>query len=315
VEALVDPLEAAFAEWLRVHYSALGGHKLPTPHHVYHVPHYLAYRRRQLGGRVALVVLDGLSLADWQVIGAAWRARHPDWHLEEDLVLAQIPTITPISRQALISGARPADFAETIGHNRAEAREWAAFWSREGIPAAACAHALVRLDRDDLPEAVAHERIHCLCLVCPDLDDLVHGSTLGAAGGQAALVPWLAARSPRLEALLEGLLARGFAVYLASDHGHVEAVGMGQLSEGLVVEGKSGRARLYRDRLAAESARRTLPETLVWGDDGLLPDDLWALLPSGRGAFAPRGEIVETHGGISIEEVVVPLVRISREDP
>jgi len=36
------------------------------------------------------------------------------------------------------------------------------------------------------------------------------------------------------------------------------------------------------------------------------------LMPAGRAAFAPKGEIVVTHGGISIDEVIVPLVQITK---
>ena len=37
-----------------------------------------------------------------------------------------------------------------------------------------------------------------------------------------------------------------------------------------------------------------------------------ALMPSGRDAFAPGGEVVVTHGGISIDEAIVPLIQISK---
>ena len=52
------------------------------------------------------------------------------------------------------------------------------------------------------------------------------------------------------------------------------------------------------------------PRTLLWGNDGLLPPDLWVLMPSGRGAFVHFGETVVTHGGLTLEEVVVPLITI-----
>jgi len=87
-------LHEAFPVWLQSRYAPLGAQRLPSPHHVHHVPHYIAYVRRQGGvERVALLVMDGMSLADWHLIGQVWRARHPDWRIEERLLLAQIPTI------------------------------------------------------------------------------------------------------------------------------------------------------------------------------------------------------------------------------
>jgi hypothetical protein len=135
---LQSKIDAAFLAWLRQRYAPLGSQRLPVPHHVYHVPHYIAYQRRQgEADRVALLVLDGLALGDWTLIGPVWRARHPDWRFGEHLLLAQVPTITAVSRQALVSGLRPADLT-ALDTNRAEPGQWAAFWSREGLPADAC---------------------------------------------------------------------------------------------------------------------------------------------------------------------------------
>jgi hypothetical protein len=35
-------------------------------------------------------------------------------------------------------------------------------------------------------------------------------------------------------------------------------------------------------------------------------------MPAGRDAFAPIGEVIVTHGGISIDEEIVPLIQISK---
>jgi len=308
VQAKLDTL---FLDWLRRRYAPLGSQRLPTPHHVHHVPHAIAYQRRQgQAERVALLVMDGMSLADWQWIGPAWRARHTDWRFHEALVLAQVPTITAISRQALVSGLRPADFADTLADNKAEPRQWAAFWGGEGLPEDACLYVHLALEREAPPPELESARVRALCLVDGSVDDLLHGARLGAVDLQASLRLWLEAQSPRLEALITGLLARGFSVTVTSDHGHVEARGMGQPSEGLTVQTRSKRARVYPDRRAAVNVQQAFSQTILWGQDGLLPDGVWALMPQGRAAFAPYNETVVTHGGPTLEEVVVPLVTI-----
>lgn len=308
-----DRLDAAFVPWLRERYAPLAVRRLPQPHHVHHVPDYIAHHR-ELGRwqRVALLVLDGLSLADWLLVGGAWRARHRDWHLSEQLLLAQIPTVTAISRQALVSGMRPTDFADTLHQNSAEARQWAAFWARQGVVAPACAYLRLALDREDAPVAMADTRLQALCLIDHSIDELLHGESLGAVGVQASLRIWLEGYSRRLEAVIDRLLGDGFAVFVCSDHGHVEARGMGQPSEGLAVESRSQRARLYRDPHAARRAHEAFAETLLWTNDGLLPDDVQVLLPLGRRAFATYNDTVVTHGGATLEEVVVPLVTITQ---
>ncbi|KPL75312.1 hypothetical protein ADN00_13070 [Ornatilinea apprima] len=312
----IDPL---FTNWLRQNYTALGAQRLPTPHHVHHIPHYLAYLRN-LGrlGKVVLLVLDGLSLMDWQVVAAAWSQRHADWTIRTDLVLSQIPTITSISRYALISGLRPSDFANDIDHRVSEARAWELFWSREGIAEKACKLLPLYYDRqiDQLPE-LQDPRVNFWCLIDDTTDKLAHHATLGTADQQSSLKLWLDPihhpNSLPLEAQLDAYLEQGYTLFIASDHGHVEAAGVGQPSEGLVAQTRGKRVRIYKDRLAALHVQNAFSDTILWDNDGLLPDQMAALMPEGRDAFAPNGEVVVTHGGVSIDEVIVPFIQITKE--
>jgi hypothetical protein len=310
--ALQETLDAAFLTWLRRRYAPLGSQRLPAPHHLFHAPHYLAYQRRQAHvKRPALLILDGLSLEDWTLVGPAWRARHPDWTFDEHLLLGQVPTVTEVSRTALVSGLRPADLS-TVPASSDEPHLWAAFWAQEGLAEEACACVHLALDRADAPPLLGSARLGAVCLIDTRVDDTVHNASLGAADQQASLRVWLESYSRKLEVLLADLLAGGYTLYVASDHGHVEAVGMGQPSEGLTVQSRGKRARLYTDRRAAVRVQQAFPKTVLWGHDGLLPDNLWALMPEGRLAFATAGQPVVTHGGPTLDEMVVPLVRIKR---
>ena len=256
-------------------------------------------------------------MADWLLIRKTWCGRHPDWHLSETVVLAQIPTITAISRQALISGARPADFADTATHNRLEAQLWSNFWARENIPSSACAYDHLSLGEAASPPVLTSARVQALCLIYKSIDEMLHGASLGAADVQASLDLWLGTQSLQLEAVISDLLIHDYAVFVTSDHGHTEAYGMGQPSEGLTVETRSMRARIYRNRSAAITVQTSYPNSILW-EDSLLPPETWVLVPmtkdGRRLAFAPEGEIVVTHGGLTLDEMVVPFIRISKSD-
>jgi hypothetical protein len=313
-------LDAAFAVWLEQRYAPLAGQRLPQPHHLFHVLHWLAYERRRhpSPGRVALLVLDGLSLAAWTTIAPVWRERHPAWRFDERLVLAQIPSLTAVSRQALISGERPANFADSLGHNRYEKRLWASFWARENVPAAACAYEHLALGGErPLPDALTSSRTQALCLINNSIDEMVHGATQGLTGVHASLYAWLGGEEGRqLEVTVGTLLAQGYTVYLSSDHGHTEAWGMGQPAEGVTVQTRSKRARLYNDHHAALAVQANFPQTTMWPSQRILPEGTWVLLAgvgeNGRRlAFAPQGERVVTHGGATLDELVVPLVRLT----
>lgn len=314
VQALVD---ARFGRWLADHYTPLATLRLPTPHHLFHVPGYLAHVRKP-NQRVALLIMDGMALADWLLIREAWRARHPHWRFDEQLLLAQIPTITAISRQALVAGRRPADFGDSLTHNRHEARHWRQFWRAQGL--ADNASSLIPLpDRTDASDPASYpaeiESIHtqALCCISPVIDRMLHGATQGAGDLLASVRVWLHEGSPWLEGLIQTLLELDYAIFLTSDHGHVEAVGFGQPKEGVAVESRSKRARIYDNANFAHRVHAGYPDTTLWHDDGLLPPNRWALMPDGRQAFAPAGQRVVSHGGLTLEEVVTPLVRITRE--
>ena len=306
-------LDTAFTTWLQQRYTPLGAQRLPLPHHVHHVPHYLNYRREQGQEKIALIVLDGLALMDWLLIRNAWQARHADWHLAENLLLAQVPTITSISRQALVSGLRPADFAATIQTNSEESRQWETFWTRSGLPADACAYVSADFRRDPVPAEMTDPRLRLLCLVERTIDEIVHGSVLGNAALIATIRVWLDEKKTpqQLESVISDLLGRGFNVFITSDHGHTEAIGVGQPNEGILAQTRGRRVRIYSDQNIARQTQDAFKPSLLWENDGLLPNDLYAILPGERGAFVPKNQPILTHGGISIDEVIVPFIEIT----
>jgi len=315
----ISNVDAIFRQWLLKNYAALGVQRLPAPHHVHHVPHYLAYLYN-LGNlrKAVLLVMDCLSLTDWQAISSVWTKRHAEWKIKTETLLAQIPTITTISRYALISGLRPADFPGGINPSIPEARAWELFWSREGFSEDTCKLLPLYYDRqiDQQPE-LQDPRVNFWCLIDDTLDKLAHNATLGAADQQSSLRLWLdpahEQNSIPLENLLDWYLNHDYSIFIASDHGHVEATGYGQPSEGLLAQTRGKRARIYSDRLAALRIQDAFVDTILWDHDGLLPEQMSALMPAKREAFAPAGEVVVTHGGISIDEAIVPFIQITKE--
>ncbi len=316
--SLVCQLDSWFSDWLTHRYPFLGSQRLPKPHHVFHVPHYIDYIQ-SIGQveRFVLLVLDGCSLADWQIINPAWKARHPDWDIHTETVLAQVPSITSISRYSLISGLHPADFVKDENRQPPESRAWELFWSRKGFPETTGKLLSLAYDRniDHFPELMDPRIIHW-CLVDDTLDRIAHHATLGATEQQASLRLWLDSSHEKsslpLEAILGDFLQRGYTVFISSDHGHVEAVGFGQPSEGLLTKTRGQRARIYPDRTTAQRTQSAFPETVLWDNDGLLPNEWAVLMPARRNAFAHSGEITVTHGGITMEEIFVPLIMITK---
>jgi len=311
-------LDKTFASWIKSNYSSLGVQRLPTPHHVYHIPHYLSYLvENKKIKKLVLMVLDGMSLGDWLQIQPIWKQRNATWLLSTSCLLAQIPTITSISRYALISGLRPTEFLNNFEPLLPQHKAWQVFWSKYGFSEQASNLMLLSLDRssDQLAD-LNNPAVKVWCLIDDTIDKLSHNAVLGAVDQQASLGLWLDPKheenSLMIEKVINGFLEKGYEVFICSDHGHVESTGFGQPSEGLMAQTRGKRARIYKDRLAAERVQQGFSESLLWSDDGLLPHEMTVLMPFRKNAFTFAGERVVTHGGASIEEMIVPFIQINK---
>ena len=75
------------------------------------------------------------------------------------------------------------------------------------------------------------------------VDDIMHGMQMQTAGMHNQVRLW--ASQGHLQHLLGRLQQEGFAVYLTADHGNVTATGIGNPREGVLVETRGKRARVY----------------------------------------------------------------------
>ena len=101
----------------------------------------------------------------------------------------------------------------------------------------------------------------------------------------------------------------GFNVFLTSDHGNIEASGIGRPMEGAIADLRGERVRVYPNQILRAKVKAQFPGALEWQPLGLAEDYLPLLAP-GRKAFIRAGERIVGHGGISLEELVVPLIHV-----
>ena len=83
--------------------------------------------------------------------------------------------------------------------------------------------------------------------------------------------------------------------------------------EGAIADVRGQRVRIYPDPLLRNKIKQRFSDAIEWGSVGL-PDDYLPLLAAGRAAFVRENERIVSHGGASLEELVVPLVQIERRD-
>jgi len=313
--ALQSKLEAAFAQWMIPRYGSL--YNLPyqqQPVMVHQIPRFLAVERtRKKLAKIALVVLDGLAFDQWLLLRESLEAGDPALRFQESTAFAWVPTLTSVTRQSIFAGEPPLYFPDSIETTSKERSHWLRFWEDQDIHRSKV-ELVTSIDGASDPKleaALAIPRLSVLGIVWNKVDDMMHGMTMQTAGMHSGVRLW--ASQGHLQQLLGRLHQEGFTVYLTADHGNVTATGVGNPREGVLVETKGQRARVFDRPEFLEEVAARFPDSIRWPNHGL-PPARHVLLAGDLKAFTNAGDEVVAHGGISLEEVMVPFVAITREE-
>lgn len=277
---------------------------------VHHVPRFLRHRRASGETKVALLVFDGLALDQWVQIRERLIASTKRFAFDEGTSFAWLPTVTSVSRQALFSGLKPREFDDCIDRTDKEESLWKTFWQNEGVNPNEVMYrrALRQVDQLDTLEADLNDRQpNVLGLVIDEVDDRLHKER-SKKDVSMWIGNWLA--TGFVDRLFSMLLDKGFHIYLTADHGNVESTGVGRPNQGVIAETRGERVRVYRSESLLEDSAAACPNTVRLDIAGL-PANFMPLFAGGRTAFVPVGEQVVVHGGVSIEELIVPFVKVS----
>jgi hypothetical protein len=312
-KALQKKVDGAFETWISQRFAGLANLPATTPAMVHHIPRYL-FRMLQADQqtKIALVVIDGLSMDQWFVVKERLTAGNGNFRMSERGVFAWLPTLTSVSRQALFAGSAPMYFSSSIKGTDREPTLWTRFWLDCGLNRAQIAYAKLKGHKEELKEletVVCSLQSRVLGLVVSKVDKIIHGMALGTAGMHNQIRQWT--EGGFLEALFELLLTHRYRIIVTSDHGNIEAKGCGRPHEGAVSDVKGERVRIFEGQGLRKIVADTIQGVHCWPTVGL-PEGFLPLFAPARKAFVPENETTVCHGGISVEELIVPLVQIER---
>jgi hypothetical protein len=314
-ESTHNRIESTFGEWLTAHYAALSSlAPWPRPVMVHHVPKFLAHGMTgSPSPRRALVVVDGLSLDQWAAVRQEGLQQHRP--IEDGALFAWVPTLTSVSRQSIFAADPPFFFAPSIETTRKEEQHWLRFWEDQGLRKTEVAY-LCQKDHepdDSLVERVREHaenaRCRVLAVVVGTIDSMLHGIVNGSDGLHAATRHW--AQRGALGRMVDMLLAAGFDVSLTADHGNIEARGIGKPNVGATAEERGERVHVFRDALTRSKTETAFAGSISWPPIGL-PENYLPLIAPARKAFITDGKPTVAHGGVCLEEVLVPFVQFAR---
>lgn len=245
--------------------------------------------------KIALIVLDGMSVFDFNILSSEFKGID----YQENYIYAMIPTTTAISRQSMLAGKFPVELDRPFDLSR-EKKEFI-----ENAKSLGYLDRQICYTRGYDPEI--GPLIKCLSIILNDIDDLVHGQMQGRLGMYNDI--HLLARTDKIQNLIKRLNKMGFTIYLTSDHGNTICTGLGLVKgTGVEVETKSKRMLIFKS--FANSSETVDKYNLIEYPGYYLDKQYKYYICNTGSSFDTKDSVVMTHGGISIDEVIVPFIKV-----
>ena len=248
--------------------------------------------------RVLFVVVDGMSLEAWTAVRLVWEQEHGLAASSEWAAFGVVPTITSFARRAIFEGCSPMRFSGESHSTSLERRLW-----RQRFPTGAY---FAIAEREALTDALYQGKT--VAVVDVSLDRRCHDSSPALETIPELARVW--ATKCGIAEVARAALELGYRVVLTSDHGQAAGRGIGLPNVGLAAEIRAKRCLLF-----------TTEETLRPYAERGISDFVFSTAGANRRTlFARYGESFDyqgmesvSHGGLSLEEVIVPVVEFAHE--
>lgn len=247
--------------------------------------------------KAALIVMDGMSLFDFNILSRYFNGIE----YEQQCSYALIPSTTNISRQCLLTGNYPIQLEDPFTLSKEE----------KGFYEVAAEHGYSKQQTLYVHgyDFQLSPFTKMLAVIINDVDDIVHGQQQGRPGMYNDIT--LMAKSGRLQMLIRSLNKSGFTVYLTADHGNTPCRGVGAIRTGVEVETKAKRMLILKD--FADISSDVSENTFEYPGYYLDKNYKYLICKTGV-SFDSKNNEVMTHGGITLDEVIVPFIKIKAVD-
>ncbi|MDD2585768.1 MAG: PglZ domain-containing protein [Syntrophomonadaceae bacterium] len=250
--------------------------------------------------RIALLCFDGMGFPEWYYLRKYLRANGL-WNFQEQATFALIPTLTWSSRTSLFTGEIFLDKMDTesTGFNKAvnkyipngKTKTRKLFKNKNG-----------RWNSEYLNYDI-------LGVVFRLIDEVGHNSVLlSNSKRNMHLQLNMLYEQTQIAYIISALITEGYRVFISADHGSVWCHGNGIKVEKYLVEDRALRVLRYPNiKLAEEFAT---PKGLLLYQNPQILGEKVLVFPKGREMFCNKEHICISHGGIHIEELIIPFVEV-----
>lgn len=244
--------------------------------------------------KLAIICFDGMSFKEWPIIERYLESKL-DISFNLNFSISIIPSVTKYSRRAIFSGKLPVEddfrsneekiFIEYIIENSGIADEEVYF------------------SRTNNPEKINFIGYKAAGLIYNFVDNLAH-----SAQRQRMLLNNIKENlnTHNLDCVISELLNKNFNIYFTSDHGNVFAEGNNVNPNKGFIDEKASRALIYDNSSLANN--ELFEDKKVFYFPNILGDKFVVTMLN-RKKFGGK-EPGFTHGGINIEELIIPFVEV-----
>lgn len=243
--------------------------------------------------KIALICFDCMGYAEWFLL-KEFLSKF-DFQFDETTLFTLLPSLTSISRSAIFQGNSDVYNLKYPGR-KTEEKEFANYFKTKQTKY------FIEEDEISSDTLLGYEFISILYNF---FDELSHSAQFPPNTESKEL--YFKSLQAYLEKStvikdLQTLLENDFQIYICSDHGSVVAKGNGKRVEKYLSDDFAKRAVLVNKETKDLISERKIKIPFV--------DDKLFVLPEGRTMFANKNQIEVNHGGITVEEMVVPYIKL-----
>ncbi|NLE00372.1 MAG: PglZ domain-containing protein [Fibrobacter sp.] len=243
--------------------------------------------------KVALICFDGMGISEWLLIQEYLQKKSGLKFLSRP-VFSLIPSITHFSRKAVFG----APYQDIYTRNLPEDSSlFSSFFSDRQV----------RFFREK--DSISEDSllgIDAVGVLYSFIDEISHNIVL-PSGTRTKEIYFKAileyVKQSSVTATINLLHSSGFKIFIGSDHGNALCYGNGHRVEKYLIDKYSSRATVGKESVLLELTELEKVEIPFVADK-------FAFLAKNRECFAPEGQVAISHGGLSVEEMVIPFVEV-----
>ncbi len=251
----------------------------------------IPYIKQTIQDKFALVCFDGMGIPEWNFLKQF--LKNFNVSIKERYIFALIPTITQISRSSLFSGEIKKCYKERVNETFEFKNKFQDLYVKSFFEGEINKNSLIGVDAVKIIYNLFDDNAH---------NYIVPPNKKNKNGYFKFIESYI--KNSTIKKEMAMLLNSGYKIFISSDHGCVVSKGIACKIDKYLIESGSKRAAIVEE---SSLLKQYEDKFFVFNPPF---SNSSVIIPKDRLAFHNKGKHIITHGGITLEELVVPFVEI-----